>query len=91
MQQIDASQFCGKGIKAKPDVFWDVNITFKYFLLKTVNSNVLSLNLKLFRTEVDIKSVIRDYLLRNYFVMSNLSKHANFLNTVLKSPKTRCS
>ena len=32
---------------------------------ETVNSNVLSLNLKLFRTKVDIKSVIRDYLLRN--------------------------
>ena len=35
---------------------------------RTVNSNVLSLNLKLFRTKVDIKSVIRDYLLRNYVV-----------------------
>ena len=35
---------------------------------KTVNSNVPSLNLKLFRTKVDIKSVIRDYLLRNYVV-----------------------
>ena len=32
------------------------------------NSNVLSLNLKLFGTKVDIKSVIRDYLLRNYVV-----------------------
>ena len=52
-------------------VFWDLNITFKYFFClkkKTVNSNVLSLNLKLFRTKVDIKSVIRDYLLRNYVV-----------------------
>ena len=27
----------------------------------SVNSNVLSFNLKLFRTKVDIKSVIRDY------------------------------
>ena len=35
---------------------------------KRVNSNVLFLNLKLFRTKVDIKSVIRDYLLRNYVV-----------------------
>ena len=35
---------------------------------KTVNSNVLPLNLKLLRTKVDIKSVIRDYLLRNYVV-----------------------
>ena len=35
---------------------------------KKVNSNVLSINLKLFRTKVDIKSVIRDYLLRNYVV-----------------------
>ena len=35
---------------------------------KAVNSNVLSLNLKLFQTKVDIKSVIRDYLLRNYVV-----------------------
>ena len=31
--------------------------------------------------KMDIKSVIRDYLLRNY----------DYLNTVLKSPKTRCS
>ena len=60
-----------KGIKARPDVFWDLNITFKYFLClknKTVNRNVLSLNLKLFRTKVDIESAIRDYLLRNYVV-----------------------
>ena len=35
---------------------------------KTVNSNVLSSDLKLFRTKVDIKSVIRDYLLKNYVV-----------------------
>ena len=35
---------------------------------KTVNSNALSLNLKLFRTKVNIKSIIRDYLLRNYVV-----------------------
>ena len=35
---------------------------------ETVNSNVLSLNLKLFRTKVEIKSVIRDYLLGNYVV-----------------------
>ena len=54
----------------RPGVFWDLNITFKYFLCqkKTVNSNVLPLNLKLFWTKVDIKSVIRDYLLRNYVV-----------------------
>ena len=58
-------------IKARPGVFWDLNITFKYFLClkkKTVNRNVPSLNLKLFRTKVNIKSVIRDYLLRNYVV-----------------------
>ena len=45
------------------------NITFKYFSClkkETVNSNVRSLNLTLFPTKVDIKSVIRDYLLRNY-------------------------
>ena len=35
---------------------------------KTVNSKALSLNFELFRTKVDIKSVIRDYLLRNYVV-----------------------
>ena len=69
---------------------------FKYFLClkkKTVNSNVLSLDLKLFRKKVDIKSVIRDYLLRNYvhLLMSHLLKHANYLNTVLKSPRARCS
>ena len=52
-------------------MFWNLNFTFKYFLClkkKTVNSNVLSLNFKLFRTKVDIKSVIRDYFLRNYVV-----------------------
>ena len=65
------SQLCCKGIKPRPDVFLDMNITFKYFLCvkkKTVNSNVLSLNLKLFQTKVDIKSVTREYLLRNYVV-----------------------
>ena len=36
---------------------------------KSVNSNVVSFNLKLFRTKVDIKSVIRDYSLRNYVVI----------------------
>ena len=30
----------------------------------TVNSNVLPFNLKLFRTKMDIKSVIRDYSLK---------------------------
>ena len=57
---------------------------------KTVNSNVLSLNLKLLRTEVDIQSVIRDYSLRNYVVMSNHLIHENYLNTVSKAPKTLC-
>ena len=35
---------------------------------KTVNGNVISLNLKCFWTKMDTKSVIRDYLLRNYIV-----------------------
>ena len=35
---------------------------------KSVNSNVLSFSLKLFWTKVDIKSVVRDYSLRNYVV-----------------------
>ena len=55
----ETSQLCCKRIKARPDVFWDLNITFKYFVClkkKSVNSNV------------DIKSVIRDYSLRNYVV-----------------------
>ena len=59
IQQIQVN--CCKGIKGRPGVFWDLNIiTFKYFLClkKTVNSNVLSLKLKLFHTKVDIKSVI---------------------------------
>ena len=71
LRATDTSQLCCKGIKARPDVFWDLNTRFKYFLClkkKTFNSNVLSLNLKLFRTKVDIKSVIIDYLLRNYVV-----------------------
>ena len=38
---------------------------------------------------MDIKRVIRDYSLRNHVVMSNLLKHANYLNAVLKSLKTR--
>ena len=62
----ETSQLCCKGIKARPDVFWDLNIAFNYFVClkkKLVNSNVLSFNLKLFRTKVDIKSVIRDYSL----------------------------
>ena len=78
----------------RPDVFWDLKITLKYFLClkKTVNSNVLPLNLTLFRTKVDIKSVTRDYLLKNYVVnVYNLLKYANYLNAVLKSLKTRCS
>ena len=37
---------------------------------------------------MDIKSVIKDYLLRNYVVNVNLLKHANYLTTVLKSPET---
>ena len=75
LRATETSQLCCKGIKARPDVFWDLNIRFKYFLClkkKTVKSNVLSLNLKLFRTKVDIKSVNRDYLLRNYVLMTNL-------------------
>ena len=71
LRATDTSQLCCKGIKARPDVFWDFSITFKYFLYlkkKTVDSNVLSLILKLFRTKVDIKSVIRDYFFRNYVV-----------------------
>ena len=37
---------------------------------------------------MNIKSVIRDYLLRNSLLMSNLLKHANYLNAVLKFLKT---
>ena len=71
LRATEVSQSCCKGIQARPDVFRDLNITFKYFLClkkKTVNSNVLFSNLKLFRTKADVKSVIRDYLLRNYVV-----------------------
>ena len=59
LRATETSQLCCKGIKARPGVLWDLNITFKYFLfVKRVNSNVRSLYLKLFRTKVDIKSVI---------------------------------
>ena len=57
--------------KNEADVFLDLIITFKYFVcLKKIQSisNVFSFNLTLFRTKVDIKSVIRDYSLRNYVV-----------------------
>ena len=67
----ETSQLCCKGIKGRPDIFWDLNIMFGYFLClkkKTVNSNVLFFNLKLFQTKLDIKSVIRNYSLRNYIV-----------------------
>ena len=64
-----------------PDVFLDLNITFENFVcLKTnqsIATHVYIFNLKLFRTKVDIKSVIRDYSLTNY------------LNAVLKSLRTR--
>ena len=55
--------------KSKADVFWDLNIRFKYFVCLNTNqsiASVLSFSLKLFQTKVDIKIVIRDYSLRNY-------------------------
>ena len=66
----ETSQSCCKGIKSRPDVFWDLNIRLNTPSVKkkSVNSNVLSFNLKLFRTKVDIKSVLRDYSPRNYVV-----------------------
>ena len=65
------SQLCCQGTKARPDVIWDLNITFRYFIClkkKSVNSNTLSSKLKLFQTKVDIKSLIRDYSVRSYAV-----------------------
>ena len=41
---------------------------FPLFEKISVNTNVLSFNLKLFRTKVDMKSLIRDYSLRIYVV-----------------------
>ena len=38
---------------------------------------------------MDIKSVIRDYSLRNYVVNVRYLKYANYLNVVSKSLKTR--
>ena len=39
---------------------------------------------------MDIKSVIRDYsLIEITLLMSNILKHANYLNAILKSLKTR--
>ena len=32
LRATETSQLCCKGIKARPDVFWDANITLKYFL-----------------------------------------------------------
>ena len=54
-------------IKARSDVFWDLNIMFRYFVCmkkESVNGKVLSFN-KYFRTKVNIKGIIRDYSLRN--------------------------
>ena len=44
LSATETSQLCCKGIKTRPDVFWGLNITLKYFLwlkTKTVISNVL--------------------------------------------------
>ena len=39
LRATEISQLCCKGIKVRPDVFWDLNITFKYFLcLRKKNS-----------------------------------------------------
>ena len=71
-----------KEVEARPDVFWGLNIKFKYFVClkkKSVNSNVLSFNLKLFQTTVDIKSVIGGYSLRNYFVNVQYLKNTRII------------
>ena len=71
LRVTETSQLCCKGINARPAAFWDLNITFKNLVClkeNSVNNNVLPLNWKLFRTKVDIKSVIRDYSLKNYVV-----------------------
>ena len=75
LRATGTSKLCCKGIKAGgeggPDVFWDLNITFKYFVClkkRSVDSNVLSLKLNYLRTKVDTKIVIRDYSFRNYVV-----------------------
>ena len=33
-------QLCCKGIKARPDVFWDLNISFKYFVCLKKNQSI---------------------------------------------------
>ena len=44
-------------------------ISFQLMFYKTLRYRLArALNFKLFQTKVDIKSVIRDYLLRNYVV-----------------------
>ena len=56
--------------KSEADVFCDFKIRFKYLPVrkKSVDGNVLPFKLKLFRTKIDIKSVIRDYSLRSHVV-----------------------
>ena len=57
--------------KSKVDVFWDLNITFKYFVClkkKSVNSKCTFFQFEIIQTKVDIKSVTKDYSLRNYVV-----------------------
>ena len=57
---------------------------------KSVKSNVLSFNLKFFRTKLDIKSCREIIHLEiSLTLMSSLLKHANYPNAVLKSLKIR--
>ena len=78
----------------RPDVFQDMNITFRYFVcLKkiSVNSNVLSFNLKLFLTKVGIKCVVRNCWPKTFVVnvqsleTCKLSKYSIEISVAMRS------
>ena len=85
LRATDTSQSCCKGMKARPDVFWDLELTFKYFLcLKKGHKQCTFFKLEI----ISDKSGYQKYnYLEIMLLMSNLLKHANYLNTGMKSRK----
>ena len=79
----ETSQLCSKGIKARPDVFWDLNITFKYFVCLKKNQSIATYFLSTWNY-FGQKWISKVYLeithLEITLLMSNLLKHAKYLN-----------
>ena len=70
----------------RTDVFWDLNITFKYFLgLKKSQQQCTFFKLEIIS---DKSRYQKCNYLEITLLMCNLLKHANYLNTVMKSRNT---